>query len=33
VVRRALDVKRPDSRDGLDVLAKVGGYEIGGLAA
>jgi len=32
VVRRALDVNRPDARDGLDVLAKVGGYEIGGLA-
>ena len=31
VVRRALDVNRPDSRDGLDVLAKVGGFEIGGL--
>jgi nicotinate-nucleotide--dimethylbenzimidazole phosphoribosyltransferase len=32
VVRRALDVNRPDPRDGLDVLAKVGGFEIGGLA-
>jgi nicotinate-nucleotide--dimethylbenzimidazole phosphoribosyltransferase len=32
VVRRALDVNRPDARDGLDVLAKIGGYEIGGLA-
>jgi nicotinate-nucleotide--dimethylbenzimidazole phosphoribosyltransferase len=32
VVRRALEVNRPDPRDGLDVLAKVGGYEIGGLA-
>ena len=32
VVRRALEVNRPDARDGLDVLAKVGGFEIGGLA-
>jgi nicotinate-nucleotide--dimethylbenzimidazole phosphoribosyltransferase len=31
VVRRALDVNRPDARDGLDVLAKVGGFEIAGL--
>ncbi len=30
-VRRALEVNRPDARDGLDVLAKVGGFEIGGL--
>ena len=32
VVRRALEVNRPGPRDGLDVLAKVGGFEIGGLA-
>lgn len=31
VVSQALDVNRPDPRDGLDVLAKVGGFEIGGL--
>ena len=31
VVRRALAVNRPDPRDGLDVLAKVGGFEIAGL--
>jgi len=30
-VRRALEINRPDPRDGLDVLAKVGGFEIGGL--
>jgi len=30
-VRRALEVNRPDARDGLDVLAGVGGFEIGGL--
>ena len=32
VVERALDVNRPDPGDGLDVLAKVGGFEIGVLA-
>jgi len=30
-VRRALAVNRPDPGDGLDVLTKVGGFEIGGL--
>ena len=32
VVERALAVNRPDRGDGLDVLAKVGGFEIGVLA-
>src|SRR5262245_19651340 len=32
VVGRALAVNRPDPLDGVDVLAKVGGFEIGGLA-
>ncbi len=31
VVRRGLARNRPDPHDALDVLAKVGGYEIGGL--
>jgi nicotinate-nucleotide--dimethylbenzimidazole phosphoribosyltransferase len=31
-VTRALHVNCPDPRDALDVLAKVGGYEIGGMA-
>jgi len=31
VVRRALEVNHPDPSDGLDVLAKVGGFEIAGL--
>lgn len=31
-IERALKVNRPDPNDGLDVLAKVGGFEIGGLA-
>ena len=31
-IRRALDVNQPDGNDGLDVLARVGGYEIGVLA-
>lgn len=32
IVRRALAVNKPDAKDGLDVLAKVGGFEIGALA-
>jgi nicotinate-nucleotide--dimethylbenzimidazole phosphoribosyltransferase len=32
VIRRAIDVNKPDPHDALDVLAKVGGYEIGGIA-
>ncbi|APG27456.1 nicotinate-nucleotide--dimethylbenzimidazole phosphoribosyltransferase [Syntrophotalea acetylenivorans] len=32
VIERALQVNRPDPDDGLDILAKVGGFEIGGLA-
>jgi len=32
VIRRALAVNRPDPADPLDVLAKVGGFEIGALA-
>jgi nicotinate-nucleotide--dimethylbenzimidazole phosphoribosyltransferase len=31
VVTRALDVNQPDPTDPLDVLAKVGGFEIGGI--
>jgi len=31
-IERALAVNQPDPKDGLDVLAKVGGFEIGGLA-
>ena len=31
-IRRGLEVNRPKAGDGLDVLAKVGGFEIGGLA-
>ena len=32
IVRRALKINRPDPRDGLDVLAKVGGFELGCIA-
>ena len=32
VIRRGLEINRPDPADGLDVLAKVGGFEIGGIA-
>jgi nicotinate-nucleotide--dimethylbenzimidazole phosphoribosyltransferase len=31
-IQAALDVNQPDPEDGLDVLTKVGGFEIGGLA-
>ena len=31
-VEQALKINQPDLRDGLDILAKVGGFEIGGLA-
>lgn len=32
VIRSALAINQPDPQDGLDVLSKVGGFEIGGLA-
>ncbi len=32
VIQRALEVNRPDPRDAIDVLSKVGGFEIGGIA-
>ena len=32
VIERALRVNQPDRQDGLDVLAKLGGFEIGGIA-
>jgi nicotinate-nucleotide--dimethylbenzimidazole phosphoribosyltransferase len=32
VIERVLDVNRPDAADAMDVLAKVGGFEIGGIA-
>jgi nicotinate-nucleotide--dimethylbenzimidazole phosphoribosyltransferase len=32
VVRRGIEVNRPDAADAVDVLAKVGGFEIAGLA-
>lgn len=32
VITRSLEINRPDPCDPIDVLAKVGGYEIGGLA-
>jgi nicotinate-nucleotide--dimethylbenzimidazole phosphoribosyltransferase len=31
-IERALAINNPDPQDGLDVLSKVGGFEIGGLA-
>ena len=32
ILEQALAVNQPDPQDGLDILAKVGGFEIGGLA-
>ncbi len=32
VVRRCLEINKPDPANGLDILAKVGGFEIGGIA-
>ncbi|VEJ55703.1 nicotinate-nucleotide--dimethylbenzimidazole phosphoribosyltransferase [Pragia fontium] len=32
VVRRAIEINQPDAKDGIDVLAKVGGFELGGMA-
>lgn len=32
VVQKALDINNPKKNDGVDILAKVGGFEIGGLA-
>jgi nicotinate-nucleotide--dimethylbenzimidazole phosphoribosyltransferase len=31
-IQRGLDVNKPEPKDGLDLLSKVGGFEIGGLA-
>lgn len=32
VIKKALDLNRPDPKDPIDVLCKVGGFEIGGIA-
>ena len=32
IVRRGIEINHPDPQDGMDVLAKVGGFEIGGIA-
>ncbi|KXG75637.1 nicotinate-nucleotide--dimethylbenzimidazole phosphoribosyltransferase [Thermotalea metallivorans] len=32
VIRRAIEINQPNPKDGIDVLAKVGGFEIGGMA-
>lgn len=32
VIKKAIDINQPDPNDPIDVLAKVGGYEIGGIA-
>ncbi|MDP3731459.1 MAG: nicotinate-nucleotide--dimethylbenzimidazole phosphoribosyltransferase, partial [Candidatus Omnitrophota bacterium] len=32
VIKKAISLNKPDSKDAIDVLSKVGGFEIGGLA-
>jgi len=32
IIQKALDINRPDPKDVIDVLSKVGGFEIGGIA-
>ncbi|MBW1700395.1 MAG: nicotinate-nucleotide--dimethylbenzimidazole phosphoribosyltransferase [Deltaproteobacteria bacterium] len=32
VIRKGIEVNRPDPHDGIDILTKVGGFEIGGIA-
>jgi len=32
VLKKILEVNKPDPKDGVDILAKVGGFEIGGIA-
>jgi nicotinate-nucleotide--dimethylbenzimidazole phosphoribosyltransferase len=32
VITKILEINKPDPKDGLDILAKVGGFEIGGIA-
>jgi nicotinate-nucleotide--dimethylbenzimidazole phosphoribosyltransferase len=32
VIQRALEINQPDPKDAIDVLSKVGGFEIGGIA-
>ncbi|MBF0571047.1 MAG: nicotinate-nucleotide--dimethylbenzimidazole phosphoribosyltransferase [Candidatus Omnitrophica bacterium] len=32
VIKKAIEINKPNAKDGIDVLMKVGGYEIGGLA-
>ncbi|MDD5495756.1 MAG: nicotinate-nucleotide--dimethylbenzimidazole phosphoribosyltransferase [Candidatus Omnitrophica bacterium] len=32
IIRKAIEVNKPDAKDPIDVLAKVGGFEIGGIA-
>ena len=31
IIKKAIEINQPDSKDSMDVLAKVGGFEIGGL--
>lgn len=32
IIERGIDINKPNKKDGIDILAKVGGFEIGGIA-
>ncbi|CAG36681.1 nicotinate-nucleotide--dimethylbenzimidazole phosphoribosyltransferase [Desulfotalea psychrophila] len=32
IIKKSIEINKPNSKDGLDILAKVGGFEIGGIA-
>ena len=32
VIKKAIEINQPDPNDGIDILAKIGGFEIGGIA-
>jgi len=32
IIKKIIEVNKPDAKDGIDVLAKIGGFEIGGIA-
>ena len=32
IIEKVLEINKPDPKNGLDILAKIGGYEIGGIA-
>lgn len=32
VIKKSIEINKPDPKDGVDILAKIGGFEIGGIA-